>query len=752
MATLTNTKIKDTYPALLKASDNGVIGASEKVITDGLGNASVLSIGTGSASFSGDVDVTDSILTISNTDESTTLSLRAEVGNSIYSDAPLNIYTVSDDMLFSTGGANSTRMTIDALGDISIEESLSVGGSISSTEDATINGLTVGRGGGNIDSNTVLGSNALSFNTTGSTIVAIGSFALNYNTTGTSNVAVGERALEDNTIGSANVAVGRVALKDNIEGVQNTSIGHQSLSYIEGNSNVAIGRFAGSLVGNILGANKTLGNQNVYIGADTFSAAADTDNEIVIGYGTAGNGSNTATYGNSSITDHYFDGNVRGDYFYGDGSNLTNLTTPNLQQVTDVNATTDNDIEINNSSNHAKVKIVSGNTFNSMLIFGDSDALDEGAIYYDHNSDAMEFRANGNVTRARIDSDGLFNALDGLNVEGTTSLEATNITGNLAVDTDTLYVDAANNRVGIGTSSPDSYLEIETSGSSGSDDIAVFSRNTFGEVLKISREAGEAVLNANSNLTLSADYNNNQTGSNSNVIIKTDGEEAMRIDSSGNVGINQSNPNDISSGATTLHITGQVATKAGAIRLDSSDASVLAYLYPDSTNGFTIAASSNHNMRFLTNATERMRILSSGGITFNGDTSSANALDDYEEGTFTPTMSGYSGVTYSSQIGHYTKIGRFVQVSFYMSISNIGTYTGNSYINGFPFSLGTTQSFATGGQLNIMTALNVTRDEHFGGFYNGTSNLFIYSKSGLTTYNGNNHQAGIYSGTLTYFV
>ena len=36
--------------------------------------------------------------------------------------------------------------------------------------------------------------------------------------------------------------------------------------------------------------------------------------------------------------------------------------------------------------------------------------------------------------------------------------------------------------------------------------------------------------------------------------------------------------------------------------------------------------------------TESMRIQSTGGISFNGDTAAANALDDYEEGTFTPTI------------------------------------------------------------------------------------------------------------------
>ena len=46
MATLTSTKIKNTYDALLKASDNDAIGSSAKQITDGLGNGTPLYIST----------------------------------------------------------------------------------------------------------------------------------------------------------------------------------------------------------------------------------------------------------------------------------------------------------------------------------------------------------------------------------------------------------------------------------------------------------------------------------------------------------------------------------------------------------------------------------------------------------------------------------------------------------------------------------------------------------------------------------
>lgn len=46
MASLTGTKIKDTYDSLLKVSDNGALGASAKQITDGLGNSSGVYLGT----------------------------------------------------------------------------------------------------------------------------------------------------------------------------------------------------------------------------------------------------------------------------------------------------------------------------------------------------------------------------------------------------------------------------------------------------------------------------------------------------------------------------------------------------------------------------------------------------------------------------------------------------------------------------------------------------------------------------------
>lgn len=89
-------------------------------------------------------------------------------------------------------------------------------------------------------------------------------------------------------------------------------------------------------------------------------------------------------------------------------------------------------------------------------------------------------------------------------------------------------------------------------------------------------------------------------------------------------------------------------------------------------------------------AAERMRVLRSGGLTFNGDTAAANALDDYEEGTWTPSFAVESGsfsITYTTQTGRYTKIGRQVIASFRIVWSAFSNTSGNILtINGLPIS------------------------------------------------------------------
>ena len=85
---------------------------------------------------------------------------------------------------------------------------------------------------------------------------------------------------------------------------------------------------------------------------------------------------------------------------------------------------------------------------------------------------------------------------------------------------------------------------------------------------------------------------------------------------------------------------------------------------------------------------------SSGGIQFNGDTAAANALDDYEEGTWIPDVDAQTG-TYTSVFGSrgtYTKIGRVVTVQYYFRVVDKGTGSGRCILSNLPFASLTTST------------------------------------------------------------
>ena len=97
-----------------------------------------------------------------------------------------------------------------------------VGGAVPSS--ITVQGMTVGLGGGAQSQNVAIGLNALSSNTTGGANTAVGESALRNNVIGTQNVAIGFTALNFNT-GDGNTAVGSAALYNNIGGATNTAVG-----------------------------------------------------------------------------------------------------------------------------------------------------------------------------------------------------------------------------------------------------------------------------------------------------------------------------------------------------------------------------------------------------------------------------------------------------------------------------------------------------------------------------------------------
>ena len=185
---------------------------------------------------------------------------------------------------------------------------------------------------------------------------------------------------------------------------------------------------------------------------------------------------------------------------------------------------------------------------------------------------------------------------------------------------------------------------------------------------------------------------------------------AITIDSSENIGIGTVSPAD------TLNIG--VGTKFRA----THSASIYQQIYSTASGNFIKAFGDNlaidsvagalylstlasQPMVFQTNNTEAMRINSGGamllgtitagsasagdlvvnGGVFLGGTATANEFDDYEEGTWTPSLVNAGTPTYTTQSGRYTKIGQIVICTFYLNYSSASP-GGSTRIEGLPFA------------------------------------------------------------------
>jgi hypothetical protein len=114
------------------------------------------------------------------------------------------------------------------------------------------------------------------------------------------------------------------------------------------------------------------------------------------------------------------------------------------------------------------------------------------------------------------------------------------------------------------------------------------------------------------------------------------------------------------------------------------------------TGTLTIAAPGTNTDRTLTLPDATGTVVVSGatpelGGVYLGGSGSANLLDDYEEGLWTPVFS-QSGATisYAQQVGFYTKIGRLVHVSGRVETLSWSGGSGAIIISGLPFSSITT--------------------------------------------------------------
>ena len=190
--------------------------------------------------------------------------------------------------------------------------------------------------------------------------------------------------------------------------------------------------------------------------------------------------------------------------------------------------------------------------------------------------------------------------------------------GDLTVDTNTLHVDATNNRVGIGTASPDVALEI--SKNSGNSTLKLTRSNTastddnFGSI-EFENSAG-TVLSGIKGTSMSGNTEAGLTfgagGGNA---------ERMRIDNAGNVGIGTNSPTSFNQYADNL-VVGTTSGENG-ITIATGTANSARFVFSDnstSSNDAFVGAmeyahSSTNAFFFYCSGTQRMKIDNAGNVT-----------------------------------------------------------------------------------------------------------------------------------------
>lgn len=132
------------------------------------------------------------------------------------------------------------------------------------------------------------------------------------------------------------------------------------------------------------------------------------------------------------------------------------------------------------------------------------------------------------------------------------------------------------------------------------------------------------------------------------------------------------------------------------------------------------------NILFRSGGNERMRMLAAGGLTFNGDTAAANALSDYEEGSWTPTLfSGSDQMTTTNPVGIYVKVGKHITVQGSLTRNDSSSFSGFLEVGGLPFARGTIAYLVptapgwgwidngTGSDITALTYLNSSNNLRF---------------------------------------
>ena len=340
------------------------------------------------------------------------------------------------------------------------------------------------------------------------------------------------------------------------------------------------------------------------------------------------------------------------------------------------------------------------------------------------------------------------------------------------------YVDAGNNRVGIGTNSPD---------------------DTFSVSGNIVCNSGQIRCNdgfvSDTDLILNADENNN---GNNAIIFKESDNEKMRISDGGRISTGGETAPDVSAGGLCLNQGSESANvfsckssdinhgrtavdetdtwfslrkvsdnKGGAFihgytdqsggdpaihiagYIDSQGSSFRAIQLTGARKNTSNAGSSpftsgNPIVRISNDFDTTVASFTPDGLAFGSDNVAANSLGDYEEGTWTPTPTAGS---FTSATGRYTKVGRIVVATFAVEV---GTDGGASFFqfNGLPFD---NVASNVGENLSSFGFTDSGLDGNIvGTVYTGVALIFANFSGTNYRYNTSGVSGKIFRGGVTY--
>ena len=189
--------------------------------------------------------------------------------------------------------------------------------------------------------------------------------------------------------------------------------------------------------------------------------------------------------------------------------------------------------------------------------------------------------------------------------------------------------------------------------------------------------------------------------------VTTGGTERCRVDSSGNLVLGQSS-SALQSGGTGVTVFGTSSSEIKFLNSTTGSTATDGTALVATTSNFSINNREAGTVNIATSNTNRLVIEASGDVTVStgnvvmatsgkgidfsatansSGTMTSELLNDYEEGTWTPTVGGTWIVSPTSLSGTYTKVGRIVTIQAVFSGSPTKASSTSGYLSGLPFNI-----------------------------------------------------------------